>query len=115
MIKDINLLYQMQSEVFDSNNTDIISEILSQKGHLMTNLILHLADVNNPMKPWKLCQKWAHLCIDEFFAQGDQEKKLDIPVQMLNDRDKVNRPNSQVGFAEFMMMPLAVAVTYIFP
>ena len=28
---------------------------------------------------------------DEFFAQGDKEKELGIPVGMLNDRDKVNR------------------------
>ena len=29
--------------------------------------------------------------MDEFFAQGDREKELEIPVGMLNDRDKVNR------------------------
>lgn len=31
------------------------------------------------------------------FLQGDMEKERGIPVQMLNDREKVNRPNSQVG------------------
>ena len=29
--------------------------------------------------------------MDEFFAQGDREKELNIPVGMLNDRGKVNR------------------------
>eukprot|EP00971_Amphidinium_carterae_P220913 4386090-Amphidinium_carterae.2 len=62
------------------------------------------------MKPWALCEKLAHLCLDEFFAQGDLEKEAGLPVQMLNDRDKVNRPNSQVGFIEFVITPLVEAV-----
>ena len=33
--------------------------------------------------------------VDEFFAQGDKEKELGIPVGMLNDRDKVNRRGQQ--------------------
>merc|ERR1719453_1924138 len=51
----------------------------------------------------------------EFFAQGDLEKKRGIPVQMLNDRDKVNKPNSQIGFIEFIIAPLVAAEVKIFP
>ncbi len=46
---------------------------------------------------------------DEFCAQGDKEKQLGIPVQMLNDRVKVNRPFSQIGFIEFLVAPLLFA------
>merc|ERR1712048_213736 len=52
--------------------------------------------------------------LNEYFAQGEQEKKLGIPVQMLNDRDKVNRPNSQIGFIEFIITPLIAAEVKIF-
>mmetsp|Transcript_108958 Transcript_108958/g.351788 ORF Transcript_108958/g.351788 Transcript_108958/m.351788 type:complete len:106 (+) Transcript_108958:2-319(+) len=34
---------------------------------------------------------------------------------MLNDREKVNRPNSQIGFIEFIIAPLVVAEVKIFP
>ena len=30
--------------------------------------------------------------LEEFFNQGDEEKSLGLPVGMLNDRDKVNKP-----------------------
>ncbi|CAK9039592.1 unnamed protein product [Durusdinium trenchii] len=43
------------------------------------------------------------------------EKERGIPVQMLNDREKVNRPNSQVGFIEFVICPMAESITNIFP
>jgi len=36
-------------------------------------------------------------------------------VQMLNDRDKVNRPNSQIGFIEFVIAPFAVAMVNLWP
>jgi len=34
---------------------------------------------------------------------------------MLNDREKVNRPNSQVGFIEFVIAPMAESITNLFP
>merc|ERR1712194_3675 len=69
-------------------------------------LFLHSADVSNPMKPFKICSAWAHRVLDEFFAQGDEETALCIPVGMLNDRSKVNRPGSQHGFINFLVSPL---------
>ena len=81
----------------------------------LMNALLHCADIGNPMKsaleigliglmlrPWEICYQLAHLCLDEFFAQGDMEKERGIPVQMLNDREKVNRPNSQARHAIYV-------------
>merc|ERR1719230_835353 len=82
---------------------------------LMQNALLHGADVNNPMKPWELCSRIAGMILDEFFDQGDQEKALGVPVQMLNDRDKVNRPFSQIGFIEFLVAPLLFAFVKVAP
>lgn len=116
MVKELTLLYQMNNEAFDSlTPTQQGTEILKSSNQMMMNALLHCADVCNPMKPWQLAQKLAYLCMDEFFAQGDKEKELGIPVQMLNDRDKVNRANSQIGFQEFMLAPFVEALVLIFP
>ena len=53
--------------------------------------------------------------LQEFFNQGDREKQLGIPVQMLNDRDKVVIPNSQIGFIEFVVAPLIIGCVKLFP
>merc|ERR1711920_603024 len=82
---------------------------------LVLNGMLHCSDIANPLKPWELCKRLAYLCLDEFFAQGDLEKAAGIPVQMLNDRDKVNSPNSQVGFIEFVILPMAESMVLLFP
>merc|ERR1719420_2219683 len=125
MIKDLTMLYQMNSDMFDSTELADLdtmqdpqeSELLRQGDHkkLCMNLILHSSDVSNPCKSWVVCEAWAYLVLDEFFAQGDQEKMMGLPVQMLNDRDKVNKPNSQIGFIEFVVAPLIAAQVRLFP
>jgi len=129
MVKDLSILFQMNSGECDRQDTPrefgsqgtepttVAVTILAEPQYtqLMLNAFLHTADVGNPMKPWELTLQMANLCIDEFFAQGDLEKAAGIPVQMLNDRDKVNRPTSQVGFVEFVIAPLCVSMVQLFP
>merc|ERR1712110_413456 len=43
------------------------------------------------------------------------EKRLGLPIGMLNDRDKINRPGSQHGFIQFLVAPLVFASVRIFP
>merc|ERR1740123_1619575 len=114
MIKEMGMLYQMNSERFDSLTADevIASSSLVQ---LICSMLVHGADVGNPAKPWEICKQLAFLCMDEFFAQGDLEKAAGIPVQMLNDRDKVNRPNAQIGFIEFFIAPMVSEMVHLFP
>jgi hypothetical protein len=115
MIKELGLLYQMNQESFDALNPGAAISQSAQNLQLIMNAFLHGADIENPMKPWEMCHQLAHRCLDEFFAQGDLEKAAGLPVQMLNDRDKVNRPNSQVGFIEFMIYPMVEGMVNCFP
>jgi cAMP-specific phosphodiesterase 4 len=136
MQKDLQMMYQMNAEVFlppsmakqatttvdypgvspASLQGGLETEIFCQPENKSTlmNCILHSADVSNPCRSWDVTQAWAFTCIEEFFAQGDQEKILGIPVQFLNDRDKLNRPNSQIGFIEFMIAPFFAAQIRLF-
>jgi len=115
MVKELGVLYQMSSDAFDAQLPG--TAVAGSQAHmqLVLNALVHSADVGNPTKPWEICKTLAHLCLDEFFAQGDLERAAGIPVQMLNDRDKVNRPNSQVGFIEFVITPLVVNLVSLFP
>eukprot|EP00980_Cylindrotheca_fusiformis_P016252 scaffold4829_cov129-Cylindrotheca_fusiformis.AAC.12 len=67
--------------------------------------VLHLADISNPAKPNSNFEKWTDRCLDEFFQQGDEEKKRGLPVSPLCDRDSTERAESQIGFIEYVVMP----------
>merc|ERR1719375_961765 len=111
------MLYQMNVELFTNgykNREEV--EIMCQPENkmLIMDNILHSADVSNPCRGWEVSHAWAMCVLEEFFSQGDQEKMLGVPVQFLNDRDKLNRPNSQIGFLEFMIAPFFAAQIRIF-
>merc|ERR1719456_2100221 len=116
------MVYGMSSELFgkvspfeDPNPEETEIFRTPENKTMVLNLLLHSADIANPCKPWRICMTWARAVLEEFFAQGDQEKALGIPVQMLNDRDKVNRPTSQVGFIEFIVAPFIIGQVKLFP
>merc|ERR1711862_666380 len=134
MGKDLTLMYQMNYEVFTKSgesvgNSNVADqqaatssrwaeiEVFSRPDEkkITMDCILHSADVSNPCRAWEVTQAWAAVCLEEFFTQGDQEKMLGIPVQFLNDREKLNKPNSQIGFIEFMIAPFYAAQIRLWP
>ncbi len=84
------------------------------KGDLFKALV-HAADIGNPTRPFPLAQKYCYGIISEFFAQGDKERAMGMEISMLCDRYTTNVPKSQVGFIDFIVMPLIQGLTTIFP
>lgn len=54
---------------------------------LLLNIVIKCADVNNPSKPLELCRKWTDLIMEEFFRQGDEERKRGIPISAFMNRE----------------------------
>ena len=79
------------------------------------SVIIHSADVSNPSKPLDIYKIWAQKCVEEFFKQGDMEKRLGIPVSFNCDRDTVSLPQSQIGFIDAIVSPLFSVVCEFFP
>ena len=67
--------------------------------------ILHLADISSQAKPAPLFTRWSNGVLEEFFSQGDEEKKRGMPVTFLCDRETTLRAQSQKGFIQFIVKP----------
>eukprot|EP00397_Hematodinium_sp_SG-2012_P000338 GEMP01000338.1.p1 GENE.GEMP01000338.1~~GEMP01000338.1.p1 ORF type:complete len:2269 (+),score=428.96 GEMP01000338.1:104-6910(+) len=123
MIKDISIVYQLNSELIskstfnrDTFEAPAIAQLIVKPNHMLfLCLVLHMADLSNSCKPWKICQAWSLRIMDEFFLQGDQERQLGLPVQILNDRKTVVKPNAQLGFIEFIMVPFLAPTLQVLP
>jgi hypothetical protein len=69
------------------------------------HFVLHLADISNQAKLADLAVMWTDRCLEEFFQQGDEEKRLGLPVSPLCDRMSTQRADSQIGFIKFVVQP----------
>ena len=73
------------------------AQLLSQERSTVFCLILHLADISHPGKAWEEHVIWSERLCEEFFHQGDLEKKLGRCPSPLCDRENTNLPESQLG------------------
>lgn len=97
--------------------TGQVAECFSEKDNRMfiMELYLHAADISNPIRPFSLCQKWADLVVQEFFAQGDLEKSKGWMASPMCDRETTNMATMQLGFIEFVVAPLYQELCNVFP
>ncbi|KAJ3092118.1 hypothetical protein HK102_010543 [Quaeritorhiza haematococci] len=59
---------------------------------LVLEIAIKCADLNNPAKTTEASIKWAYRVMEEFFGQGDRERKMGIPVSKFMDRHDTNIP-----------------------
>ena len=78
-------------------------------------VMLHAADISNPVKPLATYGKWAENVLREFFAQGDQERALGMDVSPMMDAAATNAAMSQINFIEFVVAPLYASFVRLFP
>lgn len=127
MVKEFESMYGVNAELFDTADEMYMNTEEFPPRELMEyfktpdvkktlrTVLLHFADISNPMKPFPVAERWAELVLKEFALQGEEEKALGIPVGPLNDKKTVNLPLSQIGFIEFVVAPLALAMARVLP
>ncbi|XP_044301077.1 calcium/calmodulin-dependent 3',5'-cyclic nucleotide phosphodiesterase 1A-like [Varanus komodoensis] len=70
------------------------------------SMIVHVADISHPAKPWVLHEQWARALMEEFFKQGDREAALGLQISSLCDRQTTNIAESQIGFIDVIVKPI---------
>lgn len=78
---------------------------------LCMRIALHSADISNPAKPAGVSQEWTKRVMEEFYAQGDRERDLKLPISPFMDRFTTSIGKCQRGFIDFLVNPLFKAFT----
>ncbi|XP_017774967.1 PREDICTED: uncharacterized protein LOC108561508 isoform X2 [Nicrophorus vespilloides] len=74
--------------------------------HFILQISLKCADISNPTRPWDISHKWSLKVCDEFFRQGEFERKLNLPVTSICDQQSTSIAKIQTGFFKFVVTPL---------
>eukprot|EP00928_Gymnodinium_smaydae_P091286 TRINITY_DN74994_c1_g1_i1.p1 TRINITY_DN74994_c1_g1~~TRINITY_DN74994_c1_g1_i1.p1 ORF type:complete len:323 (-),score=51.52 TRINITY_DN74994_c1_g1_i1:136-1104(-) len=72
----------------------------------LLQMAMKCCDLGHLTLPWQQHLRWVKRLEAEFFAQGDKEKEIGLPVSFLMDRNKEGPSQSQVGFFDFVVIPL---------
>ncbi|GLI63026.1 hypothetical protein VaNZ11_005886 [Volvox africanus] len=82
---------------------------------LSLQIFLKAADLGHLGEELGVHQRWVRSLEEEFFLQGDREQQLGFPISPLFDRSKQGVSKSQVGFYDFIALPLAHSLASAFP
>ena len=99
---------KVEKKIFDLNKEE--DRLLSME------LLMKIGDISNVSRPFKIADQWCDVLNMEFYNQGDLEKASGIGyTSPLNDRENSNKAKSQIGFYQFICLPLYTVVAEIFP
>lgn len=77
-------------------------------------LMMTAADLCAVSKPWNTQEETVDRLYNEFYMQGDEEKKRGItPIPMMDRENSKDQPKQQVGFINFICIPLYQTLSQI--
>ncbi|KAJ1555779.1 High affinity cAMP-specific and IBMX-insensitive 3',5'-cyclic phosphodiesterase 9A [Cladochytrium tenue] len=97
---DIMATFKKTSEAFSYDDAD--------HRLLLLQMLMKCADISNE-KPW------VEALLEEFFCQSDKEKEEGLPYAPFMDREKVTKAGAQIGFIQYVMLPLYDLVAKVVP
>lgn len=74
--------------------------------HFMLQIALKCADICNPCRVWGLSRQWSERVCEEFYRQGDLERKFDLEISPLCNQQSDSVPAIQIGFISYIVEPL---------
>ncbi|KAK5853055.1 hypothetical protein PBY51_006877 [Eleginops maclovinus] len=87
------------------DNQDLDLQLASHR-HFILQIALKCADICNPCRVWELSRQWSERVCEEFYRQGDLERKFDMEVSPLCNQQADSVPAIQIGFISYIVEPL---------
>lgn len=85
---------------------------ITENRHFILQISLKCADISNPTRPWDISHKWSLKVCDEFFRQGEFERKLNLPVTSICDQQSTSIAKIQSGIIAISAIPLNADVKF---
>lgn len=82
---------------------------------LLKMILIKCCDISNEVRPVEVAEPWVDCLLEEYFTQSDREKSEGLPVAPFMDRDRVTKATAQIGFLEFILIPMFETVAKLFP
>ncbi|KAI9301943.1 hypothetical protein BJ944DRAFT_290549 [Cunninghamella echinulata] len=95
-----------EEEEDDDDDNDIDGHIFTTRQRYdFCSILLHAADISNTLRPWFICKQWSDLIVEEFFKQGDAERRNGLPISPGMDRHASDQASISLKFSDFIIKP----------
>ncbi|GJQ69872.1 hypothetical protein Trydic_g22418 [Trypoxylus dichotomus] len=81
----------------------------------LLSLMMTCGDLSDQTKGFKIAQNVAEMVYEEFFTQGDIEKRMGNQPILMMDREKASIPDLQIEFLDTVCIPTYTILTRLFP
>eukprot|EP00802_Teleaulax_amphioxeia_P001333 Tamp_01335.p1 GENE.Tamp_01335~~Tamp_01335.p1 ORF type:complete len:712 (+),score=206.96 Tamp_01335:78-2213(+) len=120
MAEHMAIVSRLKTDVLKRLETpDDNFEVGEEVGEPLKSLILQaaikVADIGHLYAPQDVHIRWSERLEEEMWLQGDVEKRRNMKVSFLMDRDKPGVTKSQPGFVDFVVRPLFETWVACFP
>mmetsp|Transcript_2306 Transcript_2306/g.3159 ORF Transcript_2306/g.3159 Transcript_2306/m.3159 type:complete len:1128 (-) Transcript_2306:365-3748(-) len=79
-------------------------------------ILVHAADLSNPVRPFHMSVAWARRISTEFNEQVEREQSLGLPVlAFMITKDDAAFCKNEIGFSSFVVAPMWRAIHHVFP
>lgn len=83
---------------------------------LLCQILVHSADLFNPIRPFSIARVWAERISAEFNAQAEKETSLGFPLQsFLVTKNELKLAENELSFSSKFVVPLWESLSSIFP
>eukprot|EP01041_Mallomonas_annulata_P007094 gene7094-14430_t len=101
MAKHFQLVAELETKIVKDQSPGPIDHFL------LGRVLLHAADLSNPVRKYHIAKKWAERLSDEFGAQVEVEKELGLPVQTwMITKNEHARAIGEKNFSIFTVRPM---------
>lgn len=94
----VNHMKALMVTGYDPNN--------EQHRRVVLRLAMKCSDLCNTARPWGTCVQWGKLVLEEFWRQGDEEKRREFTVLNMFDREQCVPSKALTGFIDYIANPL---------
>ena len=113
-----NELFENKVNINENRKFELLSKnpkTQFEEQQSLLDYLIHAADLAHNTKLFKISITWVELLTNEFWLQGDKEKRMNLPVSFLCDRIGYDIPSSQVGFIKGFVIPTFDILITMFP
>lgn len=110
LAKHFQSVTNFKKELICEGESSQRSEDVLKRKQLLLGFVLKACDVGGSTKPFQTSLLWALRINQECFEQGDAERELGLGISPFCDRSASNVAQSQLGFYDFIVVPLFTAL-----